>query len=111
MDVVRHEIGKIRKGDTVVVLAGKNKGQQGQVIRVIAKKNRLVVERVNMIKRHTRPSQKTQGGIVEKEAGIHVSNVAVVCPKCKKGVRVGFRLHEDGTKVRFCRSCSEELDK
>lgn len=111
MAVVRHETGRIRKGDTVVVLTGKSKGKQGQVIRVIPKKDRVVVERVNMIKRHTRPSQKSQGGIVEKEASIHVSNVALVCPKCNKGVRIGFRIHEDGSKVRFCRSCNEELDK
>ncbi|HOJ12933.1 MAG TPA: 50S ribosomal protein L24 [Deltaproteobacteria bacterium] len=111
MAVVRHETGRIRKGDTVIVLTGKNKGKQGQVIRVVPKKDRVVVERVNMIKRHTRPSQKSQGGIVEKEAPIHLSNVAIVCPACKKAVRIGFKFHEDGTKVRYCRSCSEELDK
>jgi large subunit ribosomal protein L24 len=111
MAVARHETGRIRKGDTVVVLTGKNKGKQGQVIRVIPKKDRVVVERVNMIKRHTKPSQKSQGGIVEKEAAIQVSNVALVCPACKKAVRVGFKVHEDGAKVRYCRGCSGELDK
>jgi len=111
MAVVRHETGRIRKGDTVVVLAGKNKGKQGQVIRVIPKKGRVLVERVNLIKRHTRPTQTSQGGIVEKEASIDASNLALFCPKCKKAVRVGFKAHEDGAKVRYCRSCSEELDK
>ncbi|MGD0210492.1 MAG: 50S ribosomal protein L24 [Desulfomonilia bacterium] len=111
MAVVRYETGRIKKGDTVVVLAGKNKGKQGNVIRLLHKKDRLYVERVNLIKRHTKPTQTSQGGIVEKEASIHTSNVAFVCPKCKKGVRIGYKGHEDGTKVRVCRSCGEELDK
>ena len=111
MATARYETGRIKKGDTVVVLTGKNKGKQGNVIRVVHKKDRLFVERVNMIKRHTKPKQNTQGGIVEKEASIHTSNVALVCPKCKKGVRIGYKEHEDGAKVRFCRSCGEELDK
>ncbi|HWR67893.1 MAG TPA: 50S ribosomal protein L24 [Desulfomonilia bacterium] len=111
MAVVRHETGRVKKGDTVVVLAGKNKGKQGQVIRVIHKKDRILVERVNLIKRHTKPTQTSQGGIVEKEASIHASNVALVCSKCKKAVRIGFKIHEDGAKVRVCRSCGEELDK
>lgn len=111
MAVVRHETGRVKKGDTVVVLAGKNKGKQGQVIRVIHKKDRILVERVNLIKRHTKPTQTSQGGIVEKEASIHASNVALVCSKCKKAVRIGFKNHEDGAKVRVCRGCGEELDK
>ncbi|HOS96690.1 MAG TPA: 50S ribosomal protein L24 [Deltaproteobacteria bacterium] len=111
MAVARHETGRVKKGDTVVVLGGKNKGKQGQVIRVVHKKDRVVVERVNLIKRHTRPTQNSQGGIVEKEASIHASNVALVCPKCRKGVRIGFKVHDDGSKVRVCRTCGEELDK
>lgn len=102
---------RIKKGDTVVVLAGKNKGKQGQVIRVLGKKDRVLVERVNMIKRHQKATQTTQGGIIEKEAGIHLSNVAPLCSKCGKGVRIGFKVHDDGKKVRFCKKCGEELDK
>jgi large subunit ribosomal protein L24 len=111
MAVVRHETGRIRKGDTVVVLTGKSQGKQGKVIKVIQKKDRVLVERVNMIKRHQKPTQKSQGGIVEKEASIHASNVALFCPKCKKGARIGYKVHDDGTKVRACRRCGEELDK
>jgi large subunit ribosomal protein L24 len=102
---------RIKKGDTVQVLAGKNRGKQGQVIRLLGKKDRVLVERVNMIKRHQKQTQTTPGGIIEKEASIHSSNVAPVCRKCKKGVRVGFKVHEDGKKVRFCKKCGEELDK
>jgi large subunit ribosomal protein L24 len=111
MAVVRYETGRIKKGDTVVVLGGKNKGKQGQVMRVNHKKDKLLVERVNIIKKHQKPTQTSQGGIVDKEASIHKSNVALVCPKCKKGVRIGYKAHEDGSKVRVCRSCGEELDK
>ena len=111
MAVVRHETGRIKKGDTVVVLTGKSRGKQGQVMRVIQKKDRVLVERVNIIKKHTKPTQNSQGGIVEKEASIHTSNVALRCPKCKKGVRIGYKYHDDGAKVRVCRRCGEELDK
>ncbi len=111
MSVARHETGRVKKGDTVIVLGGKNKGKQGQVIRVVHKKDRVVVERVNLIKRHTKATQNSQGGIVEKEASIHASNVALVCPKCRKGVRIGFKVHDDGSMVRVCRTCGEELDK
>lgn len=107
----RHGMDRIKKGDNVIVLAGKNKGKQGQVIRLLGKKDRVFVERVNMIKRHQKPTKASQGGIVEKEAGIHLSNVAPYCSKCKKGVRIGFKIHEDGKKVRFCKKCGEELDK
>ncbi|MGC9325377.1 MAG: 50S ribosomal protein L24 [Desulfomonilia bacterium] len=102
---------RIRKGDTVVVLAGKNKGKQGQVIRVLNKKDRVLVERMNMVKRHQKPTQSSQGGIVEKEASIHTSNLAIVCPKCTKGVRIGYKYHDDGKKVRVCGRCGEELDR
>jgi large subunit ribosomal protein L24 len=111
MAVARHETGRIKKGDTVVVLTGKNRGKQGNVIRVLHKKDRVLVERVNIIKKHQKPTQASQGGIVEKESSIHASNVALLCPKCKKGVRIGYKLHDDGAKVRICRRCGEELDK
>lgn len=108
--MAKHETSKIKKGDTIVVLAGKNKGKKGQVIRMLEKKDRVLVERVNMVKRHTKPTQTSQGGIVEKESGIHLSNVALNCPKCNKGTKVGYKFHEDGKKVRVCRRCGEELD-
>jgi len=111
MAVVKYETGRIKKGDTVVVLSGKNKGKQGQVMKVNHKKDKLLVERVNIVKKHQKPTQTSQGGIIDKEALIHKSNIALVCPKCKKGVRIGYKDHEDGSKVRVCRSCGEELDK
>lgn len=107
----KRALEKIKKGDTVEVLTGKNRGKQGQVLRIQNKKGRVFVERVNMIKRHQKPTQNTQGGIVEKEASIDASNLAPVCSKCKKGVRIGFKVHDDGKKVRVCKKCGEELDK
>jgi large subunit ribosomal protein L24 len=106
----KHESAKIKKGDAIVVLAGKNAGKRGKVIKMIAKKDRVLVERVNMIKKHQKPAKNSQGGIVEKEAGINISNVALFCTKCNKGVRIGHKVHDDGVKVRVCKSCGEELE-
>lgn len=106
----KYETSKVKKGDTVVVLSGKSSGRQGKVIKVLPKKDRVLVERVNMIKRHQRPTKTSQGGIVEKEAAIHISNVALYCPKCARGVRVGYKLHDDGAKVRVCKRCGEEFE-
>lgn len=106
----KHEPIKIKKGDTVVVLTGKNAGKRGKVIKMLTKKDRVLVERVNMIKRHQKPTKNAQGGIMEKEAGIDVSNVALFCTKCNKGVRIGYKMHDDGAKVRVCKSCGEELE-
>lgn len=102
---------KIRKGDDVIVIAGKDKGKRGTVLRV-ADNDRVVVENVNMIKRHTRPNpqRNVAGGIVEKEASIHVSNVALFNPATKKADRIGVRTLEDGRKVRFFKSNSEVVD-
>ena len=101
---------KIKKGDRVVVLAGKDKGRKGQVIRVLPKENRLVVAGINMVKRHTRPSQADpQGGIKNKEAALHISNVAFVDPKSGEPTRVGFRI-EDGKKVRIAKKSGEVID-
>ncbi|HOO39181.1 MAG TPA: 50S ribosomal protein L24 [Deltaproteobacteria bacterium] len=108
--MAKHEMSKIKKGDTVVVLAGKSKGKKGQVIRILGKKDRVLVERVNMVKRHTKPTQTSQGGIIEKEASIQISNVGLNCPKCNTAVKVGYKFHDDGKKVRVCRRCGEELD-
>jgi large subunit ribosomal protein L24 len=101
----------IKKNDTVIVTAGKNKGKTGKVLRINRKTDRVIVEKVNMIKRHVKPSQKTKGGIMERESPIHVSNVMIYCEKCGKPVRVGTKVLEDGKKTRFCRRCDEVLDK
>ena len=102
---------KVRKNDTVQVLAGRERGKQGKVIRVIPKEQRVVIEGVNIRKRHTRPRrQGEQGGIVEFPAPLHVSNVAVVCAKCARPARVGFRILADGTKVRVCKRCDELIE-
>jgi large subunit ribosomal protein L24 len=101
---------KIKKDDRVVVLTGKDRGRKGQVVRVFPKEGRLVVSGVNMVKRHTRPSQSDpQGGIKHKEAALHVSNVALVDPKTGEPTRVGFRI-EGGKKVRFAKKSGEVLD-
>jgi len=102
----------VKKGDLVLVIAGKDRGKSGKVIRVMPKKEAVIVERLNMVKRHLRPSPTTgKGGIVEKEAPIHVSNVQTLCGKCNRPTRVGHRILEDGTKVRVCKKCGESLDQ
>lgn len=104
--------GHIKKDDFVKIIAGKDRGKQGRVLRVFPKEGRLTVERLNMIKRHMRPTQQMQqGGIIEREGKLHLSNVMLVCTRCNRGVRVGHRQLEDGKKVRICRRCSEVLDK
>jgi large subunit ribosomal protein L24 len=100
----------IRTGDRVRVLAGKDKGKEAKVLAVYPHKERVVVERVNMIKKATRPTQKNpKGGILEIEAAMHVSNVAIVCPKCSQPTRIG-RKREDGTRVRVCKKCGNDID-
>ena len=101
----------VRKNDVVVVRTGKDRGKRGRVLRVLAEKNRLVVEGVNIIKRHTKPSRTDQGGIIEREAAIHVSNVALLDPKTDKPTKIGFKFLEDGRKVRFARGSGETIDR
>ena len=103
----------IRKNDNVVVTTGKDRGKSGRVVRLVPEKNRLVVEGVNIIKRHTKPNpqKNVKGGVVEREAPLHASNVQIVCPECGKPTRVGKKLLEDGRKVRVCRKCDGVLDK
>ncbi len=101
---------KIRKGDRVEVLAGKGKGLRGEVLKVFPGKSRAIVQGVNMIKRHTRPSQTQPGGIVEKEAPVHLSNLAHIDPKSDKITRVGFKTLDDGRKVRFAKGSGEVID-
>ncbi len=101
---------KVVKNDTVKVISGNYRGKVGKVLKVFPKKNRIIVEGVNLRKHHERPSQALpQGGIVEKEAPIHISNVKVVCPKCGRPTRVGIRILEDNSKVRYCKhqDCGE----
>jgi large subunit ribosomal protein L24 len=102
---------KIRKGDKVVVVTGRDKGKSGEVLRVLREEDRVLVQGVNMIKRHTRPGAGQPGGIVEKEAAIHISNVAHLDPKSNRPTRVGYKLLEDGRKVRFAKRSGEVLDK
>ena len=102
----------IRKNDKVMVIAGKEKGKIGTILKMIPQKEKAVVEKLNMVKRHTRAGPKTaKGGIIEKEAPIHISNLMLVCGKCAEETRVGKKLLEDGSKVRFCKKCGEILDK
>jgi large subunit ribosomal protein L24 len=123
---------KIKKGDTVEVIAGDDKGMRGTVHRVIpgrevlrrrAQKgkrspkpdkngDRVVVSGVNLVKKHQRPTGdvRTQVGIIEREAGLHISNVALVCPHCQQSTKVGYRVLESGAKVRFCKSCDQTVD-
>ncbi len=101
----------IRKGDTVLVISGKYKGAKGKVLRAMPSENRVIVERVNLHKRHQKPTQDLpQGGIIEREGPIHRSAVMLLCPKCSRPVRVGFKVSDD-KKVRVCRKCGEAIDK
>ncbi len=102
---------KIKKNDIVQVISGKQKGEKGKVLKVDREKGRIFVEKVNVIKRHLRPSAAhRQGGIVEKEGPVNISNVMLLCPKCKLPTKIGTRLLEDGSKVRICKKCDEILD-
>jgi len=101
----------IRKNDKVMVISGKEKGKIGTVLKLIPRKDRAVVEKLNMVKRHTRAGGKSaQGGIIEKESPIHVSNLMLVCGKCAEPARIGRKVLEDGSKVRFCKKCGEIMD-
>jgi large subunit ribosomal protein L24 len=106
---------KIKKGDQVRVVSGKESGKTGKVMRVDTEKRRVVLERLNMVKKHTKPNPKTnpQGGVIEREAPLDVSNVMLVCPACGQPTRVGYRLIEGGGKVRTCRraACGKDIDK
>lgn len=102
----------IKKGDLVAVTTGKDKGKKGKIIRTLSTKSRVIVEGVNMVKRHTRPTQKSpQGGIISKEGPIHISNVQIVCPSCGQPTRIGRHKIAEGKGIRICRRCGAELDK
>jgi len=102
---------KVKKGDQVIVIAGKDKGKKGEVLLSIPSTNRIVVQGVNMITRHVKPSMTSQGGLVRKEASIDASNVALVDPKTGEATRVGFKILEDGRKVRIARASGEQIDR
>ena len=101
---------KIRKGDRVVVLSGRDKGKTGDVLKVMPSEDRAIVQGVNMVKRHQRQTAAQQGGIVAKEASIHLSNIAIIDPKDDKPSRVGFKILNDGRKVRYAKRSGEEID-
>ena len=108
---MRQGYTNLRINDQVEVTTGKDKGRVGKILRIDSQSNRAVVERLNMIKRHTKPTDATQPGqIVEKEASLHISNLMLVCPECAKTVRIGKKLLEDGVKVRVCKSCNATIE-
>ncbi|HET9333476.1 MAG TPA: 50S ribosomal protein L24 [Gemmatimonadota bacterium] len=103
---------RLAKGDTVLVVTGNDAGKTGKVLKVLPDKDRVVVEGVNFIKRHTKPTQRNpQGGITEREAPIHTSNAVLYCSKCGRGTRVRHQMLSDGSKVRACAHCSEVIEK
>lgn len=103
----------IKKNDLVVVIAGKDKGKKGKVLKVFPKENRAIVEKVNFVKEFVRPNpqRNIQGGIMEREAPIHISNLMIYCPECNRGVRIRKKILEDGTKIRVCHRCGTSLDR
>jgi large subunit ribosomal protein L24 len=104
-------VERIRKNDTVLIIAGRERGKTGKVLRVLPEKGRVLVERLNLVKRHQKPrGAQAPGGIVEKEASLDLSNVMPVCGRCNKPARIGRRKLEDGRSVRICRRCNEQLE-
>lgn len=103
-------MAKVRREDTVVVITGRERGKTGVVRQVLPGEGRIIVAGVNVVKRHMRPRPERPGGIIEREAPLHVSNVMVVCKSCSKPTRVAFRFRGDGRKVRYCRRCDQSLD-
>ncbi len=102
---------RIKKGDTAILLSGKEKGKTGRVLSVMPSKGSLIIEKLNIIKKHMKPTrQYTQGGIIEKEGPIHISKVMLICPKCNKPTRIGNKVLEQGKKVRVCKRCKEVID-
>ena len=101
---------RLRRGDEVVVVSGRDKGRKGRVLRMQRDKERVIVQGANMVKRHTRPSAGQPGGVVEKEAALHISNVALVDPKTGEATRIGYKFLEDGRKVRFAKASGEVID-
>ncbi|HSE93970.1 MAG TPA: 50S ribosomal protein L24 [Methylomirabilota bacterium] len=102
----------VRRGDTVAVIAGRERGKRGRVLRVLGDRARVVIEKVNMVKKHQRPTQKLrQGGIIEREGALALSNVLLVCSRCDRPVRTGVKVLADGRKIRACKRCGEPVDR
>ena len=102
----------VKRGDTVGVIAGKERGKRGKVLRVLVDRSRVLVEKVNMIKKHQRPTQKVrQGGIIERKGTLALSNVLLICSRCDRPVRSGMKILTDGRKIRVCKRCGESIDK
>lgn len=102
---------KLRKNDNVMIIAGKEKGNTGKILKVLSEKDRAIIERLNLVKRHTKPRGPQQpGGILEKEASIHISNLMLMCDRCNAPIRFGHKVLGDGKKVRICRRCGETID-
>lgn len=109
---MRHGNTNLRVNDKVEVIAGKDKGRVGKILRIEKDINRIVVERINMIKKHQKATDATQSGqIIEREAGIHISNVMLVCPECAETVKTGKKMLDDGTKIRVCKNCKATIEK
>ena len=102
---------KLKKGDKVVVITGKDKGKTGEITKVLVKENKVLVSGINMAKRHTKPSQENAGGIISKQMPIHISNVAFMDPKTQKATRLGVQMDKDGHKVRVAKKSGEVVDK
>ncbi len=101
----------IKKGDTVLVIGGRSRGRQGKVLSIDRAKGRVIVEKLNLIKRHLRPTRTSKGGIVEREGTIHLSSVMLVCPECGKPTRVAVQRLDDGQRLRICKRCREAIEK
>ena len=109
---MKYQKRKIRKNDLVMVIAGKERGKSGRILRIFEKKDRAIVEKINFIKRHQRPTgQQRQGGIIEREAPLDLSNLMLICESCNKPIRVGKKALGDGKKARYCKKCGEMIDK
>jgi large subunit ribosomal protein L24 len=105
-------MNKIKKDDTVEVISGKDKGKKSKVLRVILKENKVVVDNINVVKKHQKPTQQMrEGRIMEQPKPIDISNVMLICPNCDQKARVGFKFLEDGSKVRYCKKCGEVVDR
>jgi large subunit ribosomal protein L24 len=101
---------RLKKNDVVFALSGRDKGKKGKVLQIVGEKNRAIVEGLNFVRRHAKPTQANpQGGVIQKEASMHLSNLALFCAKCDKPVRIGFRVLEGGEKQRVCKKCGENI--
>ncbi len=103
-------LDRVKKGDMVMVLSGKDKGKTGKVLKAIPEKGKIVIEKVNIVKKHQKPDQKSKGGVVEKEGSVHISKVGLLCNKCNTSVRIKTKVLEDGKKVRLCGKCNDVIN-